>query len=274
MRHGAFGPVLVVALALVLTGCSNSGRQASTQTSATQTSTTQAASTQIALFGDSLSWEAQSYYDELARAAGDVAHTYDTHGGTAVCDWLTQMREAQAKYHPAAAELQFSGNNLTPCMGGYGLYTSAYYEKYRADTLQAIKIFTTGGAHVFLIGAPISRAQQSVPEWQRLNMQYEAIAAADPAHVTYVDAGAAVETPGHGYTDTLPCLEHESCTGPMVDGVRSNVVRSADGVHFCPTEAGNTAGVIDGCPVYASGAYRYAKAMFEALRATSSSPTR
>ena len=260
MRHGIFGLVFVVALTLVLTGCSNSAPEASTETS-----TTHAVSTQIALFGDSLAWEAQPYYDELARAAGDVVHTYDTHGGTAICDWLTQMRQVQAKYHPTAVQLQFSGNNLTPCMEGYELYSPEYYEKYRADTLSAIEIFVAGGAHVFLIGAPITRAQQSVPDWQRLNMQYEEIAAADPAHVTYVDAGTAVELRGHRYTDTLPCLEHESCTGPVVDGVRSNVVRSTDGVHFCPTEEGDDSGVIGGCSVYSSGAYRYAKAMFEAL---------
>ena len=96
-------------------------------------------------------------------------------------------------------------------------------------------------------------------------MLYQEIAAADPAHVTYVDAGTAVELPGHTYTDTLPCLEHESCTGPVVDGVHSNVVRSADGGHFCPTEKVNDSGVIGGCPVYSSGAYRYANAMVNAL---------
>jgi len=173
-------------------------------------------------------------------------------------------------YHPTAIQLQFSGNNLIPCMKGYELYSPEHYEKYRADTLRAIEIFTAGGTHVFLIGAPITRPQQSLPGWQRLNMLYEEIAAADPAHVTYVDAGMAVELPGHRYTDTLPCLEHESCTGPVVDGVRSNVVRSSDGVHFCPTSEANDSGVIGGCSVYSSGAYRYVKAMFEALAAKSS----
>ena len=90
----------MVALTFVFTSCSNSAPEASTERS-----TTHAASTQIALFGDSLAWEAQPYYDELAHAAGDVAHTYDTHGGTAICDWLTKMREVQAQYHPTAVQL-------------------------------------------------------------------------------------------------------------------------------------------------------------------------
>jgi hypothetical protein len=221
--------------------------------------------TQVALFGDSLSWEAQPYYDELIHTHHEVAHTYDSYGGTAICDWFTKMREVESQFHPAAVQLEFSGNNLTPCMEGFESYTEQYYEKYRADTLTAIDIFMPGGAHVYLIGAPITRAQQYVPEWQTLNLQYEEIAKADPDRVTYVDAGSAVEDPGHTYTDTLPCLAHESCMGPVVNGVASNVVRAPDGAHFCPTEEGNEAGVIGGCSVYSSGAYRYADAMVEAL---------
>jgi hypothetical protein len=224
----------------------------------------------IALFGDSLAWEAQPYWVELVHQAKDVEETYDTFGGTAICDWLTKMKEVEAQRHPTAVELEFSGNNLTPCMDGYEIGTARYYEKYKTDTLSAINIFTAGGTHVFLIGAPITRNQQSVPDWDQLNRQYEEIAAADPEHVTYVDAGTAVELPGHRYTDTLPCLEHESCTGPVVDGVHSNIVRSTDGTHFCPTEEGNESGVIGGCVVYSSGAYRYAKAMVDALTESSS----
>jgi hypothetical protein len=221
--------------------------------------------TEVALFGDSLSWEAQPYYDELIHADKENAHTYDSHGGTAICDWFTRMHEVESQYHPKSVQLEFSGNNLTPCMEGLELYSQQYYEKYKADTLTAIDIFVSDGAHVYLIGAPITRAQQGVPDWQTLNMQYASIASAEPGHVTYVDAGTAVEDPGHAYTDTLPCLAHEQCNGPIVNGIASNVVRSADGVHFCPTEEGNDAGVIGGCSVYSSGAYRYAEAMVDAL---------
>ena len=79
--------------------------------------------------------------------------------------------------------------------------------------------------------------------------------------MTYVDAGASVEGPGGVYTQTLPCFIGEPCTGPVVEGVPSNVVRSADGVHFCPV-----AEVDDRCPVYSSGAFRFAGAMVHARR--------
>lgn len=220
---------------------------------------------QVALFGDSLAWEAQPYYNDLMHKAGDVVHTYDTYGGTAVCDWLQRMQEVESQYHPGAVELEFSGNNLTPCMKGHELYSTSYYQKYRADTIAAIDIFVPHGARVYLIGAPITRAQQSSPHWQKLNQQYEQIASSDPRHVTYTDAGTAVESTGHTYTETLACLPDEPCTGPVVNGVASNVVRSSDGTHFCPTEEADQTGVIGGCSVYSSGAYRYARAMAEAV---------
>jgi hypothetical protein len=64
---------------------------------------------------------------------------------------------------------------------------------------------------------------------------------------------------------TLPCLAVEPCIGPVIDGVPSNDVRAPDGAHFCPVESGDQNGVINGCPIYSSGAFRYANAMVEPL---------
>ncbi len=216
----------------------------------------------VALFGDSLSYQAEPYFVRL-MAAADTTNTtyYASHGGTALCDWLARMRTMRATMHFDAVILEFSGNALTPCMAGIDNYTPAYYAKYRADTLAAIAIWVPAGAHVFLVGAPVTRAQQAAdPNWDALDLQYAQIAAADPAHVTYVDAGAAVEEPGGTFAQTLPCLYAEPCTGPVVGGVRSNVVRSTDGVHFCPVTADH-----DVCPVYSSGAFRFADAMVHGL---------
>jgi hypothetical protein len=218
----------------------------------------------VALFGDSLAWEAQGYFSALVRASGATPLTF-TRSGTAICDWLSKMRSVEARFHPSAVELEFSGNAITTCMQHYTPPSSAYFEKYRADTLTAISIFEGGGAHVLLIGAPINRDDTSVRNWDQLNGQYSAMAKADPAHVTYTDAGAAVEGPGHTFATTLPCLLDEPCTGPMVRGVPSNIVRAPDGGHFCPVEKDPQLGIIGPCPVYSSGAYRYAFAMVSAL---------
>ncbi|HEY6473187.1 MAG TPA: hypothetical protein VIY26_09870 [Acidimicrobiales bacterium] len=113
-------------LALLCAACSSGTPRASPGSSTT--SSTAPRPTQVAVFGDSLAWETQPYYDTLIRADRDVPHTYDTFGGTAICDWLDRMREVEAAYHPQAVELEFSGNNLTPCTKGYELYTTAYYQ--------------------------------------------------------------------------------------------------------------------------------------------------
>jgi hypothetical protein len=218
----------------------------------------------VVLFGDSLAWEARGYFSALIRASGDAPLTF-TRSGSALCDWLSKMRSVEARFHPRAVELEYSGNALTACMRGYTPPSTAYFEKYRADTLTAISIFRAGGAHVFLIGAPINRDDTSVRNWDELNGQYRAIAEADPEAVTYVDAGAAVEGPGHTFRATLPCLMDEPCTGPVVGGIPSNIVRAPDGGHFCPVEKDPELGIIGPCPVYSSGAYRYAFAMVSAL---------
>jgi len=216
----------------------------------------------VAVYGDSLSQQAQPYFRRL-MAAEDTSNTtyYSSHGGTALCDWLGRMRTMAKTTHFEAVMLEFSGNALTRCMAKVRYYTPAYYAKYRADTMAAIGIWVPTGAHVFLVGAPVTRKQQeSVPDWDALNRQYAQIAAADPRHVTFVDAGLAVEGPGGTYTRTLPCYIGEPCTGPVVDGVRSNIVRSADGVHFCPV-----AEVRESCRAYAAGAFRFAAAMVHGL---------
>jgi hypothetical protein len=109
----------------------------------------------------------------------------------------------------------------------------------------------------------ITRSQQGMPNWDGLDKAYAQVAASYPVYVSYVDAGAAVEGPGHTYTRTLPCSKGQPCTGPIVDHVRTNIVRAPDGVHFCPVSTGSP--LPGGCPVYSSGAYRFARAMVEAL---------
>lgn len=216
----------------------------------------------VAVYGDSLAMQAEPYFKLLMAAADQSSATYySSFGGTAICDWLPRMRRLAATAHFEAVVLEFSGNALTPCMAGIVDYTPAYYARYKTDTMAAIAIWVSTGARVFLVGAPVTRAQQaSVHDWGALDAQYAQIAAADPGHVTYVDAGAAVEGPGGVYTRTLPCFIGEPCTGPVVKGVPSNVVRAPDGVHFCPV-----AEVDESCRVYSSGAFRFADAMVHAL---------
>jgi hypothetical protein len=213
---------------------------------------------QVDLFGDSLGYQAAPYLDMLFAQSHGFTLSNHTYGGTATCDWLSRMAAA-ADERPQAALLVFSGNALTPCMDGVTPRSPEYYDLYRTYTKRAIGIFSAEGVHVFLVGTPIDAS--SMAGWDQLDDIYRQLAEADPQTVTFVDAGASVETATGGFTWALPCISVEPSCGQ--DG--TNVVRSPDGIHFCPNGTPATAGVTGPCGEYSSGAFRFALAMMNAV---------
>jgi hypothetical protein len=218
----------------------------------------------VILYGDSLAWEAQAPFRAALVAAGATRVITRTYGGTAICDWLPQMRIDESELRPEAVVIEFSGDEFTPCMQGptgQPLTGAAYYEKYLRDAQTALSIFATGDTVVYLAGAPISQQAwlSHDPDANRLNQMYATLAGSE-GRAHYVDAGSAILDRGR-WTKTLPCLAGEPCTG----GNGVNVVRGPDGNHFCPVAPPAIEGVTVGCPVYSSGAYRYGKAMAGAV---------
>ena len=212
----------------------------------------------VDLFGDSLGYQAQTYLDLFLAETGKYTVSNSTFGGTATCDWLSKMATA-ADEHPHAVVLVFSGNAFTPCMDGVPLRSPQFYELYATYTEEAIAIFSAVGAHVFLVGTPID--ESSVAGWDHLNDIYRQLAEADPLAVTYVDAGAAVESSSGGFTWRLPCMSIE----PSCGANGTNMVRSPDGIHFCPDGTPATAGVTGPCDEYSPGAFRFALAIVNAV---------
>jgi hypothetical protein len=220
----------------------------------------------VVLYGDSLAWESQDFFRAALNAAGITDVHSETFGGTAICDWLDQMRADAITLHPTAVVLEFSGNALTRCMqgpDGQALSGVAYWEHYRADAQAAISIFASAHSRIFVAGSPISRVQEATGDFHGglVNAMYEELAGEHADVATYVDAGAAVLDHGH-WTATLPCLLNEPCTGGtdlLNRGV--NVVRAPDGGHFCPASEQAKRGVVGTCPVWSSGAFRYGNAM-------------
>ena len=210
------------------------------------------------LFGDSLGYQAEPYLDMLFAQSHHYRVSNHTYGGTATCDWLSRMAAAADK-RPQAALLVFSGNAFTPCMDGVTPRSPQYYDLYRTYTKEAIEIFSAAGVHVFLVGTPVDEA--SIAGWDQLDDVYRQLALENPLTVSYVDAGASVETAAAGFTWALPCISIEPSCGP--DG--TNVVRSPDGIHFCPDGTPATLGVTGPCDEYSSGAFRFALAMMKAV---------
>ncbi len=211
----------------------------------------------VALFGDSLAVQAAPDFDRLLGVKGVVVSNH-VYPGTATCDWLPAMSQ-EASAHPRAAVLEFSGNTLTTCMRGCPPESASAVQRYCTDLEKAIEDFLSAGTKVFLVGTPVTYTQwmNHDPRRNDLNQAMKGLAAEHGHEVTYIDAGRAVEGADGAFAWTLPCLVAEPCDGPVVGGVRTNVVRAPDGVHFCPLLADFALG----CGSYNSGAYRFADAI-------------
>lgn len=219
----------------------------------------------VVLYGDSLASQSQQFFVAALAAAGVAKVTTRTFGGTAICDWLPQMRADAVALRPDAVVVEFSGNALTPCMRGLDgtpLGGPAYFQKYAADADAVLDIFAAGRGLVFFAGAPISRGAERAhdPGTPSLHAIYAALAQSSPFG-RYADAGASVLADGR-WTETLPCMPTEPCTGGR-DGTGKpvNVVRAPDGAHFCPGAPAAVRGVTAACPVWSSGSWRFGTAM-------------
>ncbi len=221
---------------------------------------------QVLYYGDSLAFEAEPYFNFLLQSGGHAQVIDNIYAGSALCDWMGQLRaDASNPVHRDAIVLAFSGDDVTPCIEQSGPWGSfGYYQNYVDNMNTVVSEFAAAGTHVYIVGSPQNYDEyiNDVPNWNELNELFAGIASEHPGQVTYVDAGSAVELDGH-FTWTLPCLSFEACTGPVVDGQPSNIVRSSrDGVHFCPDNSiAPVLGLQVNCNVYSSGAFRYAMAM-------------
>lgn len=202
----------------------------------------------VVFIGDSLGEQSAPYLQPLVGSRTFIPHVF---GGTAPCDWLGKDLSVTPT---SIAVITFIGNSSSVCMadgaGGF-LHGQALVDKYRSDMVGLVAQVRSSGAQVLTVGQP-QRLGAEV-EITGLNELYSGLA--EPGAVSFVDAGAAVEDASGAFVLRLPCLPDES----PCDADGSIAVRSEDGVHFCSNLRAT------GCGEYASGAFRFAATIANAL---------
>jgi hypothetical protein len=222
-----------------------------------------AAPVRVMLWGDSLTQQAAKYWLPMMAASGHWNARQSSLAGTAICDWYEQMVKARDTIHPQVVGFQFVGNDIGRCMrnaDGSRLSNAQYQRRWRRDTRRAIALFPRD-VTIYLVGPPA----MGTPDNRVYDIWRELARAYPNTH--YVDGGRLV-SPHRKFVTALPCLRGEPCTGPDEHGVRTNVVRAWDEVHFCPVKLP----LGQPCPVYSSGAYRFALTMYEGITGASGPP--
>jgi hypothetical protein len=214
----------------------------------------------VTVFGDSLISQSVAYLKAVGTAFG-LTVTAESFYGTAPCDFLAFQAKEMLTRPPDVVVWAFSGNSIGTCMlgsDGKPLTGDAIVAKYQADTLTAVR--RAEAAHVmFVLVSPPAGQRASI--WSQLDTMYRRLAEDDPS-IDYVDGGLEIAPDGR-FAATQACLPFEtrlSYSEAQCSSANQIVVRSSDGAHFCPVDKLVT------CPVYSSGALRYALVILGAVR--------
>jgi hypothetical protein len=200
-------------------------------------------------------------------------------GGTALCDWVPAIESNEQRSKPLMVVIEFSGNDLTPCMAG-ARTTPDIVAKYRASLIELATWSHSEGVPLAVVGAPPGIQKDGQPietpsTWAEgrippgyaegppnLNAMYQDLVQRFQARhwqIAYIDATVGVAAPDGRWTYVLPCLSFET-KAMGCNQHRLMVVRARDYVHFCPVNLASQARATS-CPVWDGGAWRYAAAI-------------
>jgi len=188
------------------------------------------------MYGDSLTYQARKNLAFLYAATHHhQSLKVGSMGGTALCDWApTIVRDLTALPPPKSVTLEFSGNNVTSCMGafmgtgGFAAGSPAFFDAYRASLGQVMAAARRARVRVFWAEPPVRPSDAVIP---RLNDDFAAMARTSGA--TVIDGSRSVADAAGRWTATLPCGLHEGVAEGCVDGTIP--VRSRDRLHFTDT---------------------------------------
>ena len=198
----------------------------------------------VALYGDSLSVEAEPYLKLLAADA-DRPLEGSWYLGAAPCDWVNAVNE-EARRKPAYAVFAFAGNKGNSC--GTATSGPALVDNYEQALRGEIQVMLDAGAEVVLVGPPDFDLAGYTETAPLLREMMEGLAD-EFERTSYVDGRKNLSP--DGFVMQMPCLDNEDADRGCVDG--RITVRNTDGVHFD----------VPGDDNYSSGAYRWALTLFE-----------
>ncbi len=184
----------------------------------------------VIVYGDSLSVEAQGYFRWYLGIR--FTPVIEVVSGTSPCDHFVNMRERAARgERPAMVVLVFAGNGKaeSPCISQQPRSSQPTGEVYRSDLAAATRLWTRLGVPVTLVaGPPVVPGPGRDELVARVDDVRAAIVAMGTSTGALVIDSASPFTTNGTATMTMPCQSWEGCKGQII-------VRSPDGLHFCPT---------------------------------------
>jgi hypothetical protein len=226
-------------------------------------------------FGDSEGAETDQFVGGALADTAGVPTTFVAHDfpGTAVCDWIDSGTMATAADADVVA-LFFTGDGFSPCTDPSAHLSPMALDKLTvADMGVAVNLLLAGTVeHVLVISPVPGRPSTTIPSSYLATQLKAMVKGLHNPRVTYVGSPSLSVSPTGAAPTTMPCTALEIaggvCQGPIVHGVRTNVVFATNG-HFCiaslTSDAPAAGPSLAPCPGFQPGAWRWANAEARAI---------
>jgi len=223
----------------------------------------------VVMYGDSLSVESGPHVARALRSSQQAIFINRSVSGTAPCDWRDSISHDLTAKNVQFAIIEIYGNNASRCQlkiaGGYRPRTdsSDYWRMYRNDIKDTLALFPAS-VKVMLVAAPAASVDRITGHSHKARMLAMMKTFADHRDNTFVvDAGLRVEEPAGHFARITPCAHPGPCPNHPSRGLA--VVRSHDGLHFCPQIVFAKTELLKHCPVISYGAWRFG--LYQAVKA-------
>jgi hypothetical protein len=227
-------------------------------------------------FGDSEGAETDQFLGGALRDADGVTTTFTPHDfpGTAVCDWI-ENGTMELAVNANVVALFFDGDGFTPCTDPSShLSPAALDDLTIADMKVAINMLLAGTVQHVLVISPVPDHPSTTMPSDYLAPRLESMVRSyHNPRVSYIDSPSLSVSPTGAVPTTMPCTNLEItgglCQGPVVNGVRTNLVFATNG-HFCLASLTSAAPAVPPpspapCPGFQPGAWRWANAEAKAI---------